>query len=79
MTDVGVVQGRDRARLAGEALRELDVRDFDRDVAIEARVVGAIHLAHATFADQRLDFVRTECVAWGKGHRVTRFYYERNL
>ena len=79
VTDVGVVQGRDRARFAGEALRELDVRDFDRDVAIEARVVGAIHLAHATFADQRRDFVRTKCVAWGECHRVTRFYYERNI
>ena len=79
MTDVGVIQGRDCARFAGEALRELDVRDFDRGVAIEARVVGAIHLAHATFTDQRLDFVRTECVAWGESHRVTRFYYERNI
>jgi hypothetical protein len=41
---------------------ELGVGDFDRDVAAQAGIVGAIHFAHATFADQSQNFVRTEFV-----------------
>ena len=68
VADVGVVQRRDRARLAREPLGELGVRDLDRDVAIQARIAGAIHLAHAARADQRLNFVGTESVAGSKRH-----------
>ena len=33
---------------------------LDRDVAAQARIAGAIHLAHASGADQAVDFVRAE-------------------
>ena len=61
-----MAEGRKCLRLALEAQAYVrlidDVRrkDFDRDGAVEARVVRAIHLAHAARTKQRLDFVRTE-------------------
>ena len=60
MTDVGVVQRGDRPDLAREPIRELFRRDLDGDVAVEARVVGAIHLAHAALPDERGDLVGTD-------------------
>ena len=48
VADVGVVQRGDGAGFAGEALGELRARDFDGDVAAQAVIVRAIHLAHAT-------------------------------
>ena len=67
--DVRMIEARDRARLALQSRAELRVRgelggeDFHRDVAPEARVDGAIDLAHATRADRADDLVRTElCV-----------------
>ena len=45
------LSARDGARFAREALGELRVRDFDRDVAIQPGIVGAVYLAHAAFAD----------------------------
>ena len=63
-----MIQRRNRARLAGESFGELDVRQFDRDVSVQARIVGAIDLAHAAFADGRLDLVGAECVARGERH-----------
>ena len=68
MTDVGVIQRRNRPRLAGEPFGELDVRYLDRDVAVQPRIVGAIDLAHAAFTDGRLDLVGAECVARGERH-----------
>jgi len=35
-------------------------KDLDGDLAIQTRVARAIHLAHATCADERDDFVRSE-------------------
>ena len=64
--DVGVRERRDRLGLAletsepagvvGSALRQ----DLDRHLAIEPRVSGAIHLAHATSAERREDLVGGE-------------------
>jgi len=51
--DIGVIQGGQRLRLpleAGDALgvgREDLGEDLERDLPMELRVVGAIHLAHA--------------------------------
>jgi hypothetical protein len=58
----GVVHLRDQLRLALEALlrfgAELRRRDqFDRYVAIEARITGAIHDAHAAAPEFRDDLV----------------------
>ena len=64
--DVRMVERRDRPRLALEALAdcgfggELRRQHLDRDVAIEPRVAGAIHLAHAAGAEQRDDLVGPE-------------------
>src|SRR5580658_5553445 len=51
-----------------EALAELRGGDFDRDVAIQPRVSGAIHLSHAASAEGRKDFVGTESVARRERH-----------
>ena len=48
------------ARKPGEAIRverEELRQDLDRDVTIELRVVGAIHLTHAARAKQRNDLI----------------------
>ena len=68
MADVGVVERGDRAGFAGEALGELRVGNFDRDIAIQPGIMRAIHLAHAALADGRKDFVGAEFVADRKRH-----------
>jgi hypothetical protein len=67
LRDAGVVERRERPRLAlesreplrilGEALRQ----DLDRDVTPETRVARAIHLAHRTRAEQLQELVVREC------------------
>ena len=53
LRDMRVIQRRERLRLAGEARHPLGVRgeqirqDLDGDVAVEPRVAGAEHFAHA--------------------------------
>ena len=55
--DVRVVELRDRARLAAEALElvgvagDLAVHELDRDLALEHRVEGAVHRRHAADPD----------------------------
>jgi len=51
-----------------QALAELRGGNFDRDVAIQTRIVRAIHFARPTFADECKDFLRTEFVAYRKRH-----------
>ena len=61
--DVRMVQRGEHLRLApktGDPLRivgESLGQDFERDVATEVAVAGAIHLAHAACADGSADFV----------------------
>ena len=68
--DVRMIERRDRARLALEAVAKLRVgrerrgEDLDRDGAIEPRVARAIDLAHAARADERDDFIGAETHAW---------------
>jgi hypothetical protein len=65
LRDVGMVERRQRLRLALEARPPLGIRrqqirqDFDRDVAIELDVAGAVDLAHSAGADLGLDPVMT--------------------
>src|SRR5215470_6728835 len=73
--NVRVVERRDRASLALEALAQIPIvrhasrKDFDGDDAIETRVARAIDLAHATGAKERAEFVRTDAPAFeGWGH-----------
>src|SRR5215204_812808 len=70
--DVWMIERRDRARLALEALTQLPVprercgQDFDRYDTLEARIAGAIHLAHAAFAQGGENLVRSEPSAGAK-------------
>jgi hypothetical protein len=56
-----MVQGCEHFRFTLESTRAVGVadgrvwEDLERDVAIESRIAGAIHLAHA--ADQADDFI----------------------
>src|SRR5579872_5278272 len=66
-----MLQRRDRTGFALKALpclvdrSDLRREHLDGHVAMETRVVRAIHLAHAPGADGRDDFVRTEpCPDW---------------
>ena len=63
LTDVGVIQRCDGLRLFLEALAELLVRHLDGDGAIEPRVAGSVHFAHAAGTNGREDFVRAEASA----------------
>ena len=73
--DVGMIQRRERLRLALEPRQAVGVRrervrqDLDRDLAAERRVRRPIHLPHAAFADRRGDFVDAEPGAWSEGQR----------
>ena len=64
--DVRVRQGRDRLRFPFESGKRIGVlrqpvgKDFDRDVAGEARVPSAVHLSHSSGAQGREDFVWSE-------------------
>ena len=65
---MGVIQRRDGLRFTSEAFAELRGGDFDRNVAIQSRISGPIHLTHASSTDGRKDFVRAEFVAYRKRH-----------
>ena len=66
LADVGVIDRRDRHRLATEALARLRVRgrllrqQLDRDLAPEARVESTIDDAHSSSAERRQDLVRSK-------------------
>ena len=70
--DVRMIEGRERASFAIEAgepagiAREGGRQDFDRHFATELEIPGAVDLAHAADADERLHFVAAEGPA---GHR----------
>ena len=71
--DVGVAQAREDAGLGAEALEALAVlcvrgQDLDGDGAVEARVAGAVHLAHASRSEGRNDLVRAEARAGAERH-----------
>src|SRR5712691_1461272 len=71
-----MIELRDRLRFAFESDLQLRVgpelrrENFDRHIAIEARVAGAINLSHAASAEGRDDLVRpkprTRCNLHGK-------------
>ena len=77
-TDVRMVEGGNRPRLAFKPFPEVRVRrdirrqDFDRDAAIQACVARFVDFAHAARTDERDDFVRAETSAGSKGHRRSR-------
>ena len=50
-TDIGVIERRDDFRFPRKAFAKLLCGDLDGGIARQARVLGAIHLAHATLTD----------------------------
>jgi hypothetical protein len=42
-------------------------QDFDRDLAVQRRVTGLVHLAHSAHADPRRELIRADARAWGEG------------
>jgi len=73
-TDVGMVQRRQRARLAFQPRQALGIpgegfrQDLDRDVPTEACVARAVHLAHAAGAEGRSNLVDAKTGAGVEGH-----------
>src|ERR1700693_3103946 len=63
-----MVQRRDHARFALEALAELGLGNLDRDDTIKTRVARLINFTHAPCADGREDFVGSEAVTYREGH-----------
>jgi hypothetical protein len=61
--NVGMIEGAGRAGLLLEALQadrigcERTGENLDCDLAIQAGIAGAIHFAHATSADWRMDLI----------------------
>ena len=72
LADVGVIQRRDGFGFTLKSLAELRAGNFDRDEAIQPRVLSAVHFSHAARADGREDFVRAEFVAGRKLHMTVR-------
>ena len=79
--DVRVVQGREDVRLAREAreavrvLREGVREDLDRDVALQARVARAPHLAHPSRSEPRKDLERSEAGTRFERHGAATIIY----
>ena len=72
--NIGMVQGGGSQCLLLKATQPIGVQrerlrqDFDGYFTFEARVTGAIDLAHATRAEKRDYFVRSKFGAWGQIH-----------
>jgi hypothetical protein len=54
-----------RSKRLGRVVGQVRWQNLDRDVAPEARVVRAVHLAHPTDPDLGGDFIRAEARAGG--------------
>ena len=73
-SDVGVVERREhlgfavKPRQAVRIVRDGSEQYFDRDVPIEFRIAGAIHLSHSSYAQQSDYLIDAEPRAGGQGH-----------
>ena len=71
--DVGVIEGRERLRFAREPGQAIGIagervrKDLQRDVAIQLRIVRAIHLAHSACAEGGENLIRAESDARAEG------------
>ena len=78
--DIGVVEGRCRARFLLEAVQPIIVcgerggQNLDRNNAVQARVPRPIHLAHPAGAQQLDNLIRSELRARGEYHFRTPLY-----
>jgi hypothetical protein len=68
-----MVQRRDRPRFMFESAQAIRImghgrgENFDRDIAIETRIAGAVDFAHPAPAEQDYDLIRSESRAGRKG------------
>ena len=69
LTDVRVIERRDRAGFAFEAVAEFGGRLLDGDEPVQPRVARLVDLAHSAGADRFEDVVRAEPRARLQGHR----------
>ena len=75
--DVGMRERRNRPSLTLEALARVGTcrrpvaHYLDRDIALEPRVVGSIHLAHPARADRGHNLIGAEAGARGQRHHVS--------
>src|SRR5215472_5205133 len=78
--DVRMVQRSNRPRFLFETPQSIGVisqrrwQDFDRDITPKARVVRAVHLAHAACTQGRENFVRAQFGPRREPHSVARHY-----
>src|SRR5215471_8850731 len=79
VADVGMIQGRNRARLAAEAVGEIRLREFDGDTPVETGVHRLPNFAHTTSPDTGQEFIRTETLAGGWRHRSHPLYRRKAL
>jgi hypothetical protein len=74
--NVRVIQCSEQPRLAFETREAIGIardgvgQDFNRDIATESDVVGALHLAHAAAADECGDLIRRQSSPGSERHRV---------
>ena len=68
--NMGMIQRRNRAGFALEAVAVFAVQGLDGDGATQARVGGRIDLAHAAHAKYRNDFIGAEFGPGLEAHRV---------
>lgn len=61
--NVWVIQCGDRSRFALKTVRELLAQDLDRDEAVDPRISGFVHFAHATGAKVREDLEMLKTIA----------------
>lgn len=69
LADVGVVEGGDGLGFALKTVGELLFGGLDGDVAVEPRITGSPHFAHASLADGGDDLVGAEVLAGRNRHR----------
>ena len=80
LRDVGMIQRCEGLGFAREPCEPLGVarervrQDFDRDVAIQLRIAGAIHLAHTPGPKGGKDFVRAKACAGVEGQTAAVSY-----
>jgi hypothetical protein len=63
-----MIQRRDRFGFPVKPLRELLLRDFEGDSAVEPRIARFVDVALPAPADRRKDLLRTETSAGGERH-----------
>jgi hypothetical protein len=68
LADIGMIQRGDDPRLTLEALRKFRGGDFDRDIAIQPRVAGAVNLAHPSRSEGRENLIGSQASSRCKGH-----------